>query len=332
MRLNKMEVLTLLRESESFVSGQDLCDRYQVSRQAVWKLMKQLKEEGYLVEAVSNRGYRLVESPDVLSKAELMSRMATKQMGQELYYFESTGSTNADAKRLAEEGAPQGTLVVADAQTQGRGRRGRSWESPAGESCYFTLLLKPDFAPDKASMLTLVMAHSVAMAISELAGMEAGIKWPNDIVMQGKKVCGILTEMTLESDYIQHVVIGVGININQENEKSFPEEVRAHAGSVRMICGKQINRAELVGLIMKQFEKDYAAFLETEDLSGLKQSYDTFLVNLDKEVKVLDPKGEFTGTARGINEKGELLVELEDGSLEKIYSGEVSVRGLYGYV
>lgn len=331
MALNRTEILSLLREKGDFISGQELCDRYQVSRQAVWKVMNQLKEDGYQVESVPNRGYRLIDSPDILSKAELESRMTTK-MGSVLYYFDETGSTNVDAKHFAEEGAPEGTLVVADAQKNGRGRRGRDWESPAGYSCYFSLLLRPSFTPDKASMLTLLMAHSVALAIENIAGHACGIKWPNDIVMDGKKVCGILTEMTMEADYINHVVIGVGINVNQSEIGQFPENVREHAGSVAMMCGEKIHRAKLVGVVMEQFAADYELFCQSLDLSGVLDSYTTHLVNTGRNVRVLDPKGEYTGTALGINPQGELLVKKEDESVVEVYAGEVSVRGLYGYV
>lgn len=331
MALNKTEILSLLRETGKFISGQELCDRYLVSRQAIWKVMNQLKEDGYQVESVPNRGYRLIDSPDILSQTELQSRMITR-MGAALYYYDETGSTNIDAKRLAEEGAPEGTLVVADAQRNGRGRRGRDWESPAGYSCYFSLLLRPSFLPDKASMLTLLMAHSVALAIEKLSGYKTGIKWPNDIVMDGKKVCGILTEMTMEADYINHVVIGVGINVNQSDITQFPENVREHAGSIAMICGEKIHRAKLVSMVMEQFNQDYQAFCQTLDLSGVLESYTAHLVNTDKQVRVLDPKGEYTGTALGINPEGELLVKLDDGNVTAVYAGEVSVRGLYGYV
>lgn len=332
MGLNRTEILRLLRETGKFVSGQELCDRYQVSRQAVWKAINQLKEEGYQVESVPNKGYRLLESPDVLSQVELESRIRTQVMGKSLHYFDVTGSTNVDAKRLADEGAAEGTLVVADRQTQGRGRRGRRWESPSGHSCYFTLLLRPSFPPEKASMLTLLMAHSVALAIEKIAGYETGIKWPNDIVMDGKKVCGILTEMTMEAEYMSHVVIGVGINVNQSSTEAFPEEVREHAASVFMISGQKVQRAQLVGMIMEQFEEDYKAFCDCLDLTCIFDSYEAHLINLGKQVRVLDPKGEYSGTAKGINEQGELLVQTEDGTVRTVYAGEVSVRGLYGYV
>ncbi len=317
------------------MSGQQLCDRLGVSRTAVWKVMKQLKEEGYQIESVPSRGYRLVESPaDVYSESEIASRLQTKWAGRRLVFFESTGSTNPDAKRFAEEGAPHGTTVVADRQTAGRGRRGRSWESPAGRSIYFTSIVRPAFVPDKASMITLVMALSVAEAIQEVTGLPTGIKWPNDIVVNGKKVVGILTEMSMtpEMNEIQFLVAGVGVNVNQESLEEFPEELRGTATSLKIESGRQFNRAALLAEILARFEESYETFERTVDLSGLRARYESRLVGRNAVVRVLDPAGEYTGISRGITETGELIVEKESGERTLVYAGEVSVRGLYGYV
>ena len=198
----KTEILRLLRESEGFLSGQQLCSRFQVSRAAVWKVMEQLKDEGYEIQAVRNKGYRLVGSPDVLSREELESRIGTRWAGHHVVYFPQTDSTNLQAKAAGEAGSPHGSLFVTDRQSAGRGRRGRAWESPGGENIYMTLLLRPEFPPERASMLTLVMALAAAEGIETVCGGEVGIKWPNDLVLKGKKICGILTEMSAEVDYI----------------------------------------------------------------------------------------------------------------------------------
>ncbi|MCM1261458.1 MAG: biotin--[acetyl-CoA-carboxylase] ligase [Butyrivibrio sp.] len=256
----------------------------------------------------------------------------TEWAGRKLYYFEETESTNLDAKRLAGEDAPHGTVVIADMQTAGRGRRGRTWQSPHESSVYMTILLKPDFAPDKAPMLTLVMALSVAQAISDATGIKAGIKWPNDIVVNAKKVCGILTEMSVETGSIQHVVIGVGINVNNDSPEDFPEEIRQTATSLKIESGKHISRNELIERVLFRFEKNYDTFVTTLDLSLLMGAYDELLLNRDSEIRVLDPKGEYSGIARGISRAGELLVEAGNGDIVRVDSGEVSVRGVYGYV
>lgn len=325
----KTEILSLLRERKNYVSGQELCNHFGVSRTAVWKVMNQLKDEGYEIEAVKNKGYKLLNQPDILSVNEIAGRLNTKWAGRQLYCLEETGSTNTDAKRLIEEGASDGTLVVADKQNGGKGRRGRSWSSPKGTSIYMSIALKPSYNPDKASMVTLIMALAVAKGIREQTGLAAFIKWPNDVVVNKKKVCGILTEMNAEPDYIHSVVIGTGINVN---EQEFPEEIKETATSLFLEKGEKITRAQLVVSVMEYFEQDYEKFLEREDLSGLLEEYNELLVNRGRKVKVLDPKQEWEGTAGGINEKGELLVENEKGQLVKVYAGEVSVRGLYGYV
>ncbi len=332
MKTDKSDILALLRNSRDYVSGQQLCTQFGVSRTAVWKAINQLKEDGYQIEAVSHKGYRLLESPDILSESEILSRLTTDWAGRTLHYFNETGSTNIDAKRYAEEGEPHGTTVVANMQSAGRGRRGRLWQSPAGSAIYMTILLKPQFVPDKASMLTLVMALSVADAIVEVTGLSAGIKWPNDIVVNKKKVCGILTEMNAELDYIQYVVIGVGINVNNNSPEEFPEEIRQTATSLKIETGMQISRAALLERVLAHFEKNYDIFTKTLNLCALMEAYDARLLNLNAEVRVLDPKGEYTGVARGINPAGELLVEKENGEVASVYAGEVSVRGLYGYI
>ena len=324
----KSEILEALRETDGYVSGQDLCNKFGVSRTAVWKAIKQLKEAGYEIEAVPNKGYHIVSAPDLMNKVELESIRNTTWAGQEIYYYDVTDSTNIRAKELAEEGHPGGTLVVADRQEAGRGRRGRSWDSPPGTGIFMTLLLKPEMNPNHASMLTLVAAMAVARAISKCANTEALIKWPNDIVIGGKKICGILTEMSAQFDFINHIVIGIGINVHNEH---FPEEIAETAGSIFLQTGKRIRRAELIEQILEQFEHYYAIFMETEDLSGLVKEYNSILVNMNKSVRVLDPKEPFEGKAMGITKKGELIVDTWE-SRKMVSSGEVSVRGLYGYV
>jgi BirA family biotin operon repressor/biotin-[acetyl-CoA-carboxylase] ligase len=324
----KSEILTMLRESESYVSGQELCNKFGVSRTAVWKAINQLKEMGYVIEAVSNKGYHLVSAPDVMNEAEIKSLLHTEWAGQELFCFDTIDSTNTKAKELAEQGYPSGTLVVADQQVAGKGRRGRSWESPSGSGIFMTLMLKPDINPNNASMLTLVAALATAKAISDVTGADARIKWPNDIVINGRKICGILTEMSAQFDYINHIVIGIGINVHNEQ---FPEEIRETAGSLLLACGRRFHRAELIARFLECFEKDYAVFLKTEDLEGLMKEYNALLVNAQQQVRVLDPKEPFEGKAIGITKKGELIVDTWE-SRKLVSSGEVSVRGIYGYV
>ena len=325
----KTKILKVLRGTKDYISGQELCEQLGVSRTAVWKYMKQLKEEGYEIQAVQNKGYRLVEVPDVLGESEIKSRMNTRWAGREVYFYEEIDSTNTQAKRLAEEGAVSGTLVVSDCQTKGKGRRGRVWESPKGTTLYMTLMIRPQIRPERASMLTLVIGLSVVQAIRNVLKVEVGIKWPNDVVLNKKKLVGILTEMNAQMDYIEYLVLGVGINANT---KEFPPEIQDKATSLQIELGYPVNRAELVAETMKCFENYYEIFEKTQDLSGLMEAYQEVLVNYNQPVRVLEPGNEYSGIARGINELGELLVERENGVVETVYAGEVSVRGLYSYV
>lgn len=324
----KAEILKMLRETDGYVSGQELCNKFGVSRTAVWKAINQLKENGYEIEAVQNKGYHLLSAPDIMDKTELESIHATEWAGCEICYFDSIDSTNTKAKELAEEGHPSGTLVVADRQTAGKGRRGRSWESPTGIGIFMTLMLKPEINPNNASMLTLVAAMATTRAIRRVTGVPAMIKWPNDIVMNGKKVCGILTEMSAQFDYINHIVIGIGINVHNED---FPEEIAKTASSLYLESGQHIHRASLIEAFLEEFEDVYAEYLKTEDMEGLQKEYDAMLVNRGRQVRVLDPKEPFEGKAMGITKKGELIVDTWE-SRKLVSSGEVSVRGIYGYV
>ena len=321
----KSEILRLLKESDTYISGQQLCEQFQVSRTAIWKVIDQLKKEGYEIEAVRNKGYRLIDSPDVMSKAEIESLVDTKWAGKNVVYYDEIDR----AKEAGDNGAAHGTLFVADMQVAGKGRRGRVWKSPSGSSIYMTILLYPDIPPVKAPQLTLLMAIAVAEGIQEVTGLETKIKWPNDIVVNGRKICGILTEMSTEIDYINHVVIGAGINVNQD---TFSDDIKATASSLKLELGKSVKRSELIAAVMKSFEKCYEIFIETEDLSGLQELYNSMLVNRDQEVKVLEPGNEYKAHAIGINQTGELIVRTPDGKEKEIYAGEVSVRGVYGYV
>lgn len=324
----KTELLTALREADGYISGQDLCEKFGVSRTAVWKAIKKLKETGYEIEAVQNKGYKLLDVPDTLSENELKSIQKTKWAGREICCFSVVDSTNTKAKQLAEEGYPSGTLVIAERQDGGRGRRGKEWDSACGQGIFMTLLLKPDIKPNNASMITLVAALAVSKALMKCTKRPAVIKWPNDIVMNGKKVCGILTEMSAQFDYVNHIVIGIGINVHN---KSFPEDLSQVATSLYLETKEHYNRASLIEETLEQFERYYAIYLETEDLSGLVKEYNSYLVNMHQIVKVLDPKEAFEGRAMGITARGELIVDTWE-SRKLVSAGEVSVRGIFGYV
>lgn len=252
-----------------------------------------------------------------------------KWAGCNRLYLKETDSTNEEARRQAVRGACHGTLVVAERQTAGRGRRGRNWFSPEGGSIYMSLLLRPSLALEKVSMLTLVMALAVCRAIKEVCGLETAIKWPNDILLKAKKVCGILTELEMKEGRIDSLVIGVGINIGQ---REFPGEISEMAASLQQESSKPVDREKLIERVMVSFEECYESFLQSTDLSLLRQEYNDRLVNRGKRVRVMGAQEEWTGEALGINAAGELLVRRKEGNIERVFAGEVSVRGIYGYV
>ncbi len=248
--------------------------------------------------------------------------------GRSMIQKDCVDSTNEEAKRGGDHGAPHGTVYCAKRQTAGKGRRGRNWLSDSAENLYFTILLRPELAPEKITMLTLVMAYAATEGIRVQTGLEPKIKWPNDIVVNNKKVCGILSEMKLDGRKAAYCVIGVGINIGR---MTFPEELLDKATSLEAE-GADTDALTLLKSILEAFEAVYEIVIRDEDLSSIMDKYNTDLAGRGGMVRVLEPAGEFEGRSLGINPAGELLVEREDGHIQNIYAGEVSVRGLYGYV
>ena len=264
---------------------------------------------------------------DAYNETTITDQIHTKWAGKTVHFAREMDSTNLWIKRLAKEGAPEGTLALAEYQSAGRGRLGRSWEVPEGTSVMMSILLRPKFEPQFAPMLTLVMGMAVAKAVKDL-GFDVSIKWPNDVVVSHKKICGILTEMGVLDGKIDYAVIGVGINVNI---REFPEEMADKATSLYLEGGREFDRSQVPGLVMEAFEKYYEEFIKTCDLSGLKEEYESILANYDQPVRVL-AKEPYEGIARGITNGGELLVEKQDGTVVEVSAGEVSVRGLYSYV
>ena len=276
-----------------------------------------------LDEAISEQGYCL----KTLSKY-IKENTTNKWAGCCVKYYDSIDSTNDEAKRLGKNGAKHGTLVIAEEQCLGKGRLGRTWNSPKGQAIYMTLLLRPQIEPEKASLLTLLAALAVTDAITAVTGSFVQIKWPNDIVANGRKLCGILTEMSADMNGIRYVVVGIGINCNMT---SFPQELKQTATSLFLETGKKQSRVQLAAKVMQSMEQYYEIFMQTQDFTNLKQIYEKQLVNYNRMVRVLSPDKEYIGTSCGINEKGELLVVDEAGQMHTVRSGEVSVKGIYGY-
>lgn len=269
-----------------------------------------------LCASCSNTGTDAFEAPFGLRK-------------EDIYYYEITDSTNVRAWEYSGQSTGNGALFVADTQSQGKGRRGRSWEGTAGCNLCFSLLLHPLLEPGRVSMLTLVMALSVAEALEAVTGMDSQIKWPNDILLQGWKVCGILTELKMQGSTMECLIIGVGVNVKAQQ---FPEELQHKAGALEPLCDRAISRSRLLAEILTRFESNYNTFLETKDMSGLLEAYERRMLNRNRQVRVLEPKGAYEGVALGITSDGQLLVKKGDGSIEQVYAGEVSVRGPQGYI
>lgn len=322
-------ILRLIRTSQNGIGKREICEKLNISKQALDSSVERLIAEGYDIEE-NEKGYVMYSYPENLTSHEILSRLETKWCGRQVVVRKETVSTNDEAMYMASENdRGDGFLVVAEHQTGGKGRRGRVWESPKGTTISMSLILKPLIMPDRAPMITLVMALAVADVMQKQTDLDVKIKWPNDVLINKKKVCGILTEMSCDNNKVNHVVVGVGINVNVNQ---FPEEIASTATSMLIEKGNRFGRADIIISIMDHFEYYYEMFAQSGDLSDLVDLYDSYLINKNTEVRVLDPKGEYNGTAEGINDFGELIIQKEDGSFVRVDSGEVSVRGVYGYV
>lgn len=323
----KERILALLQNADGFLSGERISEQLGVSRAAVWKAVKKLREEGYAIQSVTNKGYRLVSSPDLLTEGELSPLLTTACLGRTVYSYEVTDSTNRRAREEADRGAPHGSVFFAEEQTGGRGRLGRAWSAPRGEGVWMSVLLRPKLAPADIAQITLLTGLAVCDAIREVTGLPVQIKWPNDIVLDGKKLVGILTEMAAEEDRICALVVGIGVNVNNP---AFPEELKDKATSLLLATGKPVSRKELAARILLRLEKEYETFLRQGANAAFRKRYAERCATIGSLVKVVMGNEEFAGTAIGISETGALLVQTGQG-IRAVNSGEVSVRGMLGY-
>lgn len=327
----KDKILHLLKENEDdFISGQLISEKLGVTRTAVWKYINMLKCEGYEIESVSKRGYRLRVSPDILTQEEINQKLNTKFIGKNIEYFESIDSTNTKAKELALKDACEGTIVIAEEQTMGRGRLGRTWSSPKYKGISMSIILRPEVDPLDVPKITQIGAAAVILTFKSLK-IDTYVKWPNDIILNNKKLCGILTEMSGELNKVNYVVIGIGVNANIALEE-FPEDIRDKATSVLRETQKKIVRKDLVSSILNNFEELYKAFESNGDVSRVIDICRKNSILIGKDVRIINPRYEKVGKVLNLDDSGELVVQMEDGSIEKIISGEVSVRGLNDYV
>lgn len=313
-------VLLALKTSAGCISGEALAARLGLSRMAVWKRIHRLKALGYVIEGSPRRGYRLLAAPDKLLPQEIVHGLRTELLRGPVHYFESLPSTNDRAKELAAAQAPEGTLVVAEGQSAGRGRLGRQWESPLGVGLYVSLVLRPPLPPHELPQITLTTAVAVARALERTVGAAPGIKWPNDLLLGGKKVGGILTEMETESDQMRHLVVGLGLNVNN---REFPEEIAGTATSLALALGRPLARVPLLKAWLEEFEGLYRRFLAGE-FPAILEEWKRYTVTLGRQVAVRQGPTTVRGLAREVAPDGALLIETAPGEVVRVTSGEIA--------
>ena len=316
------DILKFLREKE-YVSGEVLAQKLGISRVAVWKQIQKLKDMGYKITSDQNLGYCLVSRPDLLLPQEIQRGLSTKYIGKEIYYFPELKSTNIMAKEKAlnrAEGIDEGTLIITERQSAGKGRLGRNWFSPAG-GIWLSIILYPQLSPTYIPRITLMTAVAVVKAIERCTKIKTQVKWPNDILINGKKVCGILTEMSAELDLINWVVVGIGINVNIDH-REFPEDIQENTISLKEVSGKEILRVKLVQTFLQEFEKYYKK-LKRKEFPSILREWKLYSHTLRKKIRVDTGEKIITGEAVDINEEGALILKKEDGELVEIISGTI---------
>lgn len=318
------EVLEFLRENQGgFVSGQDMSNACHVSRTAIWKHIKALRQKGYKIESYTKKGYRLLEEPDLLSPLVMKKLLQTDVFGKNYIYMDSTESTNMEARKYALRDAEEGTVVVTEEQVAGRGRLMRGWYSPFGKGLWFSLILRPDFHPMEAPKCTLMAAVALTKAFRKVGLENAAIKWPNDILVNGRKLVGILTEMSGSMEEISYIIMGIGVNVKTRQEE-LPDEIKHIATSLAME-GIDIDRTEAFKVILEELENQYYRVLD-EGFEPTLEEWKELSCTLHCDVEVRAPGNTYEGYAEDLDRDGNLLVRLPDGSLERVVAGDVSIR------
>jgi BirA family biotin operon repressor/biotin-[acetyl-CoA-carboxylase] ligase len=326
---SRARIVATLHAAGDFVSGNDLASEIGVSRTAIWKHIAALENEGFVIERERGRGYRLAATPGGLTEGEIASTLLTEWLGRSALICKAlTGSTNSDVSALGRAGAPEGAVVVADAQTAGRGRLGRTWVSRPGLNLYLSILLRPSIVPAAAPQLALVAGLAVAETFEE-EGLSASIKWPNDVLLGGRKACGILTELEAEADRVDFVVVGIGVNLNSVDE-DFPPELRSRATSLRLARGREVERARFAAQLLSRFERCYERFRE-HGFGGLASEWERRSALVGRELTI-DGAGEtVSGEYAGIDAEGALLLRDREaaGGIRRVLAGDVTIVGGY---
>jgi BirA family biotin operon repressor/biotin-[acetyl-CoA-carboxylase] ligase len=319
------EILQLLRESPSaFLSGEEISRRLKVSRTAVWKRINHLRSLGYEIEASTRSGYHLIQSPDLLTPSEIKPILKTNWVGKKIHHFHRLDSTNSKAYQLALNGCEEGEVVIAESQEKGRGRLGRTWFSPPFLNLYLSVILRPKISPHQASLVTLMAAIATADAIQKFSGLIPLIKWPNDILLRDRKVAGLLNEIHSEMDRIHFVVLGMGVNLNMD-EQMFPKEIRKVATSLKIEMGKTISRKIFLQFLLLELERWYTIFLKEGNLIILKAWKDRARLK-GRRVKVTSFGEAMVGTAIDVDSDGALILETADGKRKRIVAGDIEYK------
>lgn len=310
-----------LNKEGEYVSGEAISRELQVSRTAVWKKIRKLEEEGYRFEASRKLGYKLLSGPDRLSAVKLQAMLDTRWLGRRLHLHDTVDSTQHVARRLAEEGAPEGTLVIAEQQLQGKGRLGRRWESPKGKGIWLSLLLRPQLSLQRSPQLTLLTAVALCRVLRRLTELDIGIKWPNDLLSGGKKLSGILLESSAEEERLSYVIAGIGISANLE-ESDYPPELLEKAASLYMLGGRKLDRHQIVASLMKELEELYELYMR-EGFGPIRTLWEALAVSLHKRAVLTTPQGELEGVPVGLDENGALLLKMDNGEVLPVFSAEM---------
>jgi len=316
-KIMRSQIIQFLKAAEGYLSGEEISRHVKISRAGIWKYMQELREDGYDIVAVPHLGYRLISSPDKLLPEEIQFKLGTKILGNNVRYFDTISSTMDAAFQLGVEGAPEGTVVCAESQTKGKGRLGRSWVSPKGKGIYMSILLRPELMPTDLTQLTLLSAVAVCEAVTKFWDIPARIKWPNDILVNNKKLAGILTESSAEMDRVRFVVIGIGINVSATVNQLPPRST-----SLKNETGQKVSRVELLQEVLRSLEKWYM-ILGKDGFSPVSSRWKQLSSTLGRHVRVVDPNGDVEGEAVDLDEDGGLIIRNENGLKVKRMSGDV---------
>ncbi len=318
------QILAELRTANA-VSGAELASRLGISRAAIWARIEDLRQLGYEIEASPHHGYRLRSSPDLLLADDLASRLTGKAViGREIHVFKETASTNDVVEKLARDGAKEGVVVFAESQTKGRGRLGRKWHSPAGQGLYFSVLLRPKLAPIEATQFTILAATALVRAIDATTGVRPEIKWPNDLLVGGRKIAGVLTELSAELDTIKHLILGIGLDVNQTTGDC-PPELRGIASSLRIAGGQSVFRPELATRLLTELDRDYAR-IRAGGFGELADEWEARCTTIGQRVAIRIGPRTITGRAESLDDDGALLLRTQHGRLERIIGGDVTLE------